>query len=380
MTFEIVTKPQYADSFTLNGEPFKLNNSSTISTNYYAYQSIDPNSYPLDKPLIIENTSGSFHLGIINGGPTTGLRYGYFSNFGILELGSDRTICQGEEVTLDAGAGRDTYQWSQIGNPSFSSYQQSITTDQSGDYILKVKEGICEATDTVTVIVNPNISPIDLGTTTQFCANDSVILSAPNDAITSIWQDNSTQSTFTVKETGDYSLFATNQFGCSDSASISITQYNFPKVEIASNISICENTSYTITLSKGYDTYKWYNEDDLIDENVNSYTFDTEGNYSAAVSNFCGSDSSSFNLKLWRIEIPNVITPNDDGKNDRFVIKGIEEGDWDLTIYNRWGKRIYQNTTFKNNWVSTEQNGTYYFYLKHDDECNEVKGWLYIVK
>lgn len=380
LIIEIITKPQHANNFTLNGIPFTLSNTSTLGGYLYAYQAIDPNNYPLNEPLIFKNTSGAFHLGIINGGQTTGLRYGYFSNFGILELGSDRTICQGEEATLDAGNGRDTYEWSQIGNPTFSSDQQTIKVNQTGEYILKVTEGICQATDTVTVIVNPNISPIDLGTTTQFCENDSVILSAPLDATTSLWQDNSTNNTFVVKETGIYSLIAANQFGCTDSASISITQYDYPKVEIAPSISICENTNYTINLTEGYDTYKWYNENVLINENTPNYSFDTEGNYSVAVSNFCGSDSAAFNLKFWHIEIPNVITPNGDGKNDQFIIKGIEDGDWDLTVYNRWGKSIYRNNNFKNDWTTSEQDGTYYFYLKNDDECNEFKGWLYIVR
>lgn len=51
------------------------------------------------------------------------------------------------------------------------------------------------------------------------------------------------------------------------------------------------------------------------------------------------------------IVIPNVLTPNRDNKNDLFIIKNLM--DWDnreMIILNRWGKVIYTNPDYKNDW------------------------------
>jgi gliding motility-associated-like protein len=60
--------------------------------------------------------------------------------------------------------------------------------------------------------------------------------------------------------------------------------------------------------------------------------------------------------------IPNVITPNGDGKNDRFVIVGREAYDRiEITIVNRWGNEVYRNDDYKDEWDGRGLNeGTYF--------------------
>ncbi|MEZ0484898.1 gliding motility-associated C-terminal domain-containing protein [Fibrella aquatica] len=57
--------------------------------------------------------------------------------------------------------------------------------------------------------------------------------------------------------------------------------------------------------------------------------------------------------------VPNVITPNGDGKNDTFrpldcprFVETVE-----FVVYNRWGARVYQSTGPVVNWPGTTQNG-----------------------
>lgn len=375
---EVVTKSENENNFSINGNSFEFKNSDNLNKWHYGYATLNTEDFPKDEPIIVENSSGAFHLGVISGGTTTGARFGYFSNYSTLELGSNQSLCEGDTTYLDAGSGRDTYEWSQIGNAEFTSDNQIIEVQKTGQYIVEITEGICSAIDTITVNINTNLTPINIQGVTKFCENDSIVLTAPIDATEVLWQNNSTNNTFTVKETGEYKVFASNQFGCSGSDSIFIEKFPLPSISIPKNVSICEATAYTITLEDYYDTYRWSLDNMLIDENTNTYTFTEEGNYSVSVSNFCGTDSAFVNLEFWTIEIPNIITPNNDGKNDQFMIKGIDSGDWDLTIHNRWGKEVYRNTHFKNNWISTEKDGTYYYYLKHQDQCNDYKGWLYI--
>ncbi len=71
------------------------------------------------------------------------------------------------------------------------------------------------------------------------------------------------------------------------------------------------------------------------------------------------------------INVPNAITPNDDGKNDVLVIDNIEKfPEAELTIFNRWGDILYIAKNYNNTWNGTNQNGnplpegTYYYILR----------------
>lgn len=80
--------------------------------------------------------------------------------------------------------------------------------------------------------------------------------------------------------------------------------------------------------------------------------------------------------------IPNVITPNGDGKNDLFVIVGRENYDRiELTVINRWGNEVYRNADYKDEWNGASLNeGTYYPIIRaiKDAKVREFKTYLLI--
>ncbi|TNF49517.1 MAG: T9SS type B sorting domain-containing protein [Bacteroidetes bacterium] len=56
--------------------------------------------------------------------------------------------------------------------------------------------------------------------------------------------------------------------------------------------------------------------------------------------------------------VPNVITMNNDGQNDHFIIENLEDYDQvALVILNRWGNVIYSNDDYQNDWDGTLSNG-----------------------
>lgn len=76
-------------------------------------------------------------------------------------------------------------------------------------------------------------------------------------------------------------------------------------------------------------------------------------------------NTSEDNKQIIGIIIPNVFTPNDDGKNDSFLIPGIENYENEVTIINRWGGTIYFSKAYKNDWKGDGLNeGTYYYVVK----------------
>ncbi|MFO7721869.1 MAG: gliding motility-associated C-terminal domain-containing protein [Bacteroidales bacterium] len=76
-----------------------------------------------------------------------------------------------------------------------------------------------------------------------------------------------------------------------------------------------------------------------------------------------------------KIEIPNVITPNGDGKNDYFYIKNIERVKAsNLVIYNRWGMRVFEMDGYDNSWDARNlPDGVYYWILEYSTYFRDDK-------
>ena len=77
--------------------------------------------------------------------------------------------------------------------------------------------------------------------------------------------------------------------------------------------------------------------------------------------------------------IPNLVTPNSDGKNDTFEIQGLPDAST-LKIFNRWGEQIFETNFYTNLWAGNNlSDGIYFYDLKLDDGKN-YKGWLQLLR
>ena len=74
--------------------------------------------------------------------------------------------------------------------------------------------------------------------------------------------------------------------------------------------------------------------------------------------------------------IPNVFTPNGDGVNDFFFIRNMsEEFPTTIIVANRWGKTIYENFNYQNDWDAEGlADGIYYYTLQSNGTGNN--GWV----
>ena len=76
--------------------------------------------------------------------------------------------------------------------------------------------------------------------------------------------------------------------------------------------------------------------------------------------------------------IPNVFTPNGDGKNDYFEIPGLDDpcaGISRLMIFNRWGMKVYESSGSQLKWDGTYNGGNltpgvYFYVLEGEDSKN----------
>ncbi len=83
--------------------------------------------------------------------------------------------------------------------------------------------------------------------------------------------------------------------------------------------------------------------------------------------------------------IPNVFKPDNDGKNETFIIRASHKfSKISLLIFNRWGDPIYESEDYKNDWNAEEvTGGTYYYLIKGVDARNQerrYKGWVQVLK
>jgi gliding motility-associated-like protein/uncharacterized repeat protein (TIGR01451 family) len=82
--------------------------------------------------------------------------------------------------------------------------------------------------------------------------------------------------------------------------------------------------------------------------------------------------------------IPNVITANGDGKNDYFIVRGIDQYPGSvLEIYNRWGSQVYRSVNYANNWGGVGLSaGIYYYVLKINmaRSAKVYKGYIELIQ
>ncbi len=62
------------------------------------------------------------------------------------------------------------------------------------------------------------------------------------------------------------------------------------------------------------------------------------------------------------LDFPNVITPNGDGINDNLVIANGNDIPNKIVVFNRWGKKVFEQTDYQNDWDGGDlSEGTYYY-------------------
>jgi len=84
---------------------------------------------------------------------------------------------------------------------------------------------------------------------------------------------------------------------------------------------------------------------------------------------------------------PTLFTPNGDGINDTFEIRGLNKfAVNELEIVNRWGNQVYKATNYQNTWTGEGLNeGTYYYILRlkvsaADTNWITIKGWTTLLR
>lgn len=258
----------------------------------------------------------------------------------VIDLGPDELICPVDQVMLDAGAG-SSYLW----EPS-NEVTQTIMAMTDTVTMVRV-QGIngCWGWDTK-VVYEKEAPEYVLSPDTAICSNDSLLLDADPDGLyhTFLWSDGIVTPQNMIKAPGDY--WVEVQDGCF--VLRDTTTITFLPTPVIAQLDTMIYQQIAILSTGGTSPYQYaINDDEYQSENV--FRDLPNGTYVLWVqdSNLCTDSTTVSIFNSLDLNIPNFITPNGDGQNDTWSIKGLEKfPESNIRIYDRYGKllRLYKPT------------------------------------
>ena len=307
------------------------------------------------------------------------------------------TICAGSTTTLSANASGGVPPYSYSWNPGgLGGTSVGVSPGSTTRYSCTVIDANgCAQIQTVDVQVKPVLTASV--SVQNLCFGDSVFLSpvitnpGTGGPYTYSWSNGSTASSIVVHAstspgTNLYSLTLSD--GCSPAVVLTFTVVtnSHPTASISAD-SLAGNAPLTVHFTDngtGGGIFNWnFGNGNSANTQQASTQYTSGGNYivTYTVTNAEGcSDYDTLSIQVNDLAplliIPNVFTPNGDGVNEYFEVKGINLSSYDCSIYNRWGKAVFQSNDQKNTWDgkvngAPAEEGTYFYVIKAGGRTGE---------
>ncbi len=198
-------------------------------------------------------------------------------------------ICEGEngQLSIEATAPEALeYNWYYNGEPlNNDPYLNTITVDEAGEYYCIV---VMDTYSVQSEIATVSISTVEFSLPEDFtvCAGTNVVIDAGLYA-SYLWSNNSTEQTFTVTESGTYSVTVTNEHGCTASSQTLVTIHELPTVDLGDDFSICQGSSAILEAPESAE-YLWTGG-----ATTQSITITEAGTYSVTITDENGCQNSA---------------------------------------------------------------------------------------
>jgi gliding motility-associated-like protein len=229
------------------------------------------------------------------------------------------------------------------------------------------------------------------------------------DEATFVWnfngfEDTDTNAVFVYDTPGIYpvSLSVTNRALCGNALNKQslIVVHEIPATAFDADPSetiLEEATINFINNSSSNDilSYLWYFDDgdsSILENPVHTYT--SEGVYRVylvATTSFGCINLDSLDVRIhpdFAVYPANAFTPNGDGENDTFVVKGTGINSYNIKIFSRWGELIFESDDINDSWDGTYNGsplptGTYAYKINYQSMINidySVQGTVTIIR
>lgn len=286
----------------------------------------------------------------------------------------DTMQCNPGGIVLDAGPGFTSYRWHD------NSTLQTYTSLSAGKYWVTVTTpGGCTLTDTIRVL--PAQPPVvSLGQDTTVCKGAVVVLNAGDYFLRYDWQDHFPGQYYSAYLPGKYWVTVTDLCGNQASDTVRVMEKNIPVPNIGNNSGLCPDETVTLDAGTGYKNYVWQ-------DGSSGQTFSASAKGSYWVIVITQEECVAFDTVTVKerndcctnLYIPNLVTLNNDGANDTFILQCSSIKGWRVEIYNRWGDLVHLSTDYKNDWPdSPVSDGVYYYLVKKDEKS--YRGWLQVIR
>jgi gliding motility-associated-like protein len=272
-------------------------------------------------------------------------------------------LCAGQGVFLEASEG-DSYVWTPedlVTNP----YSQNPYTSpsQNTTYYVSISNACGVGTDSVSVeLVAPTASATGGG---WMCRGETMELSS-SDAVSYTWSpaalvaDPNAQTTqvFPI-ETTTFTIYATDQYGCTGSSEITVYVWQPPYVDAGPDREVDWLDEVRLFGTVDADTLWWSPADNLsCSDCLTPEVYVTGPQWfvleSVSPEGCIGRDSTFIDV-FYPLYVPNAFTPNNDGVNDAFFVEGVEARGYRLEIYNRWGDLLFYSEDPSEPWIGNHQ-------------------------
>lgn len=239
----------------------------------------------------------------------------------------------------------------------------------------------------------PDNMNLNLGNDTTLCAGSVLKLKSNiNGNYTYLWSTGESSPEITVNKSGTYWLKVIGCDTVSDTINVVFTKglninYNIKPLitDLGQSITFTNN-------STAYQNYYWECGDgNQYQQNYFDHIYQNYGFYYPVIHltdsfNCHYTDTAKVEIRFATIYIPNSFTPNGDGINEVFEIKGEAIKTYTLYIYNRWGELVY--TAQNHGWDGSHygnqcQPGTYNYKAEITDifgRNSERKGSINLIK
>ena len=313
------------------------------------------------------------------------------NNAPAVSISGNTVLCSGDAATLTASGGI-TYVWNTAATSSVITVSPTINTNYT---VAIINSSGCTGTASVAVTVSPPPTASIAGNNT-ICAGNNTVLTASGGG-NYLWSNGQTTSSINVSPAASTSYSVTVTVGnCKDSAFYSVAVTPVPVASAGVNVSLYSGQSTTLTATGG-GNYSWSNgmtsQSIVVTPTATTqycvYITDANGctDSSCVIASVMPLDCSVYG----DVFVPNAFSPNGDDENDVFRIfygsfDCIEE--FKITIYSRWGEKIFESTNANFSWDGSYNNEVmnsavfaWYLSLEYKNSKNaELKGNVSLVR
>jgi len=320
------------------------------------------------------------------------------------------TLCRGDSVQFQAIVGYENYSWSTSEFLNDSTLANPwCTADSSRWYTVRMwneDESLCPQTIPVHIEVRQTPRARNVFTRSSSCPQPTgeirfEEMSGTPPFLYTVNNTSQDNPAFTPLDPGTYTISVEDDFGCSWDSTATLI-YN-PSHEAAFTAN--PDSGYT-PLSVFFDNgssinstgFIWLINGEFITSNENlAYVFEEPGVYevmliATRLEETCTDTATATIIVNQGLEmiIPNIITPNGDGQNDRLVAQVFGAASLRWTIFDRWGIELFsgETSTIEESlvlWEPTDavKDGQYFLVVvgtSEDGKRQEVKATVTVLR